>query len=63
MLILTKRRSDVCLCMLEKEVAGVSSPTLDGRLDHLEFRGLDEASHIWCKYLLEHYWKSAKITA
>lgn len=33
---------DVCLCMSEKEVAGVSFPTLHGRLDHLEFRGLDE---------------------
>ncbi len=54
-------RVDVCLCMSEKEVAGVSFPTLDGRLDHLEFRGLDEASHMWCKDLFEYYWKSARL--
>ena len=55
-------RVGVCLCMSEKEVAGVSFPTLDGRLDHLEFRGLDKDSHKWCKDLFEHYWEKARMS-
>lgn len=49
-------RLDVCLAMSEKEVAGVSFATMDGRLDHLDFRGLDGRSHRWCKDLFEYYW-------
>jgi len=52
---------DVRLYMSEKEVAGVCFTTLDGRLDHLEFRGLDERSRGWCKDLFEYYWTRAKI--
>jgi len=50
---------EVCLCMSEKEVAGICFPTLEGKLDHLEFRGLDERSRDWCKDLFEYYWKIA----
>jgi predicted transcriptional regulator len=53
-------RLDVCLGMSEKEVAGVSFSTQNGKLDHLDFRGLDERSIRWCKNLFEYYWEKAK---
>lgn len=56
------KRVDVCLCMSEKEVAGICFPTLEGKIDHLEFRGIDEYSRKWCKDLFEYYWRLAKIT-
>ena len=52
-------RLDFCLAMSEKEVAGVSFVNLDGRLDHLDFRGDDSLSVNWCKRLFEHYWGRA----
>ncbi len=48
---------DFCLAMSEKEIAGVSFVNLDGRLDHLDFRGDDPVSVKWCKRLFEHYWE------
>jgi predicted transcriptional regulator len=52
---------DVCLAMSEKEVAGVSFATLDGRLDHLDFREVDQHSINWCKDLFNHYWEKAEL--
>ena len=55
-------RLDVCLAMSEKEVAGVSFSTLDGRLDHLDSRGQDERTLKRCEDMFEYYWEKAKRT-
>lgn len=37
------------------------APTLDGGLDHLEFRGLDEGSYKGYKDLFEYSWSHASL--
>jgi len=50
---------DVFICMSEKEVAALSFPNLDGRLDYLGFRATDERAHKWSKNLISYYWNRA----
>lgn len=48
------------LYMSEREIGGLSFPTLDDRLDYLGFIASDEKSHRWCEDIFQYYWGIAK---
>ena len=50
---------DVAIVMSEKE-AGVTFPTLDGRIDYgFGFVTTDKLGHAWCRELFLYYWERA----
>ena len=52
-------RVDVAIVMSEKE-AGVTFPTLDGRIDYgFGFVTTDKLGHAWCRDLFLYYWERA----
>ena len=53
-------RSQVYICLSEKEVAGVAFPYRDGRFDYLGFTSEDERARGWCGDLFTHYWERAE---
>jgi len=53
-------RSDLYICMSEKEVAGVAFPYRDGRFDYLGFASEDERARGWCRDLFAHHWERAE---
>jgi predicted transcriptional regulator len=49
----------VFLCLSEKEVAALTFPSLDGRLDYLGFRAENGSVIDWSKALFSYYWEKA----
>jgi predicted transcriptional regulator len=50
---------NVMICLSEAEVAALSFPNLDGRLDYLGFKARNESTHTWLKALYDYYWSTA----
>jgi predicted transcriptional regulator len=50
---------DVFLCLSEKEVAVLSFPNLQGKLDYIGFKSNKPVIVDWTKTLYEYYWKKA----
>lgn len=42
---------------MEKEVAVVVFPLIDGRFDYFGFSSSDEQTHAWCRDIFTYYWK------
>jgi len=53
-------RSEVYICMSEKEVAGVAFPYRDGRFDYLGFASMGERARSWCEELFYFYWERSE---
>lgn len=50
---------DVFLCLSEKEVAAMSFPNLEGKLDYIGFKSNKDVVVDWTKALYEYYWEKA----
>jgi predicted transcriptional regulator len=50
---------DVFLCLSEKEVAALSFPNLEGKLDYIGFKSKNKSVTDWSKALYEFYWEKA----
>ncbi|MCW4028588.1 MAG: DUF1724 domain-containing protein [Candidatus Bathyarchaeota archaeon] len=50
----------VFLFLSEKELALVSFPNLEGKIDYTGFTSQDEAALNWAKVVFMHYWNQAK---
>jgi predicted transcriptional regulator len=52
-------RIDVFICLSEKEVAALSFPTVEGKLDYIGFKINKETIVDWTKALYDYYWEKA----
>jgi predicted transcriptional regulator len=50
---------DVFLCLSEEEVAALSFPNLEGKLDYIGFKSNKDVVVDWTKALYEYYWEKA----
>jgi predicted transcriptional regulator len=50
---------DVFLCLSEKEVAALSFPNLEGRLDYMGFKSKNKTVVDWTTALYAYYWEKA----
>ena len=50
---------DVFLCLSEKEVAALSFPNLEGKLDYIGFKSKNKSVTDWSEALYEFYWAKA----
>jgi predicted transcriptional regulator len=52
-------KTDVLICLSEKEIAALGFSTIEGKLDYKGFHATDESSFKWTKTLFSHYWNIA----